>query len=201
MNTLLILYPKEFKAYSKFERKLSKITSRMSDFQLLTPNDFNGFVKRFSSQNTITLSILEDYNWESHHPTHAIIFDDGEEFVEEVVLLKNKKIPLREIQILITRVVNIKTDKEFNGQVDTPSYSYIGRGSYWGNPYSMHEENHSREEVIRKFKYDFDFEKFPNKEKKEVFKLAGKRLGCFCKPEACHGDVLADYLNAWDDGK
>ncbi|MFA0332436.1 DUF4326 domain-containing protein [Vibrio cyclitrophicus] len=28
-----------------------------------------------------------------------------------------------------------------------------------------------------------------------------KRLECFCKPEACHGDVLADYLNSWDDGK
>ncbi|MEP0357399.1 DUF4326 domain-containing protein [Paraglaciecola sp.] len=38
-------------------------------------------------------------------------------------------------------------------------------------------------------------------EKAEVYKLAGKRLGCFCKPSACHGDVLADFLNSWDDGK
>ena len=39
------------------------------------------------------------------------------------------------------------------------------------------------------------------KEKSEVYKLSGKRLGCFCKPMECHGDVLADYLNSWDDGK
>ena len=65
----------------------------------------------------------------------------------------------------------------------------------------MYEEGDDREEVIRKFKYDFDYEKFPNKEKSEVYKLAGKRLGCFCKPHACHGDVLADFLNSWDDGK
>ena len=65
----------------------------------------------------------------------------------------------------------------------------------------MHEEGDDREEVIRKYKYDFDFEKFPNKEKSEVHKLTGKRLGCFCKPQACHGDILADYLNSWDDGK
>ncbi|EPM4295009.1 DUF4326 domain-containing protein [Vibrio parahaemolyticus] len=201
MNTLLILYPKEFKAYSKFERKLKKITSKMGSFQLVTTHDFNGFIKRFAKENIPISTIIEHSDWESLKPTHAVVFDDGEEFYNEVKRLKSKNIPLREIRILITRVVNIKTDKEFNGQVDTPNYSYIGRGSYWGNPYSMHEENHSREEVIRKFKYDFDFEKFPNKDKKEVFKLAGKRLGCFCKPEACHGDVLADYLNAWDDGK
>ncbi|EEY71129.1 hypothetical protein VHA_002988 [Grimontia hollisae CIP 101886] len=60
----------------------------------------------------------------------------------------------------------------------------------------MYENNETREEVIRKFKYDFDFDKFPNKEKSEVFKLAGKRLVCFCKPESCHGDVLTDFLNA-----
>lgn len=70
-----------------------------------------------------------------------------------------------------------------------------------GNPHTMYGTGDDREEVIRKYKYDFDFEKFPNKEKSEVYKLAGKRLGCFCKPQACHGDVLADFLNAWDDEK
>jgi len=38
-------------------------------------------------------------------------------------------------------------------------------------------------------------------EQAEVYKLAGKRLGCFCKPSAFHGDVLADFLNCWDVGK
>jgi len=65
----------------------------------------------------------------------------------------------------------------------------------------MYDEGESREEVIRKYEYDFQYDKFPNKKKSDVLKLAGKRLGCFCKPQACHGDVLADYLNSWDDGK
>ena len=26
--------------------------------------------------------------------------------------------------------------------------------------------------------------------------LRGKTLMCFCKPLACHGDVIAEYLNA-----
>lgn len=201
MKTLLVLYPAVFKAYSKFERKLTRIISNMDDFQIITPEDYNGFIEKFGETHITKPNFVEAKDWQKYTPTHAVVFDDGEEFYDETNILKSRGIPLREIRISITRVVNIKTDPNFNGQIDTPTYSYIGRGSYWGNPYSMHEENQSREEVIRKFKYDFDFEKFPYKDKAEVYKLAGKRLGCFCKPEACHGDVLADFLNAWDDGK
>ena len=25
-------------------------------------------------------------------------------------------------------------------------------------------------------------------------KLKGKVLGCYCKPEACHGDIIVDFL-------
>lgn len=25
--------------------------------------------------------------------------------------------------------------------------------------------------------------------------LKGKKLGCFCKPNPCHGDVIVEYLN------
>ncbi len=24
-------------------------------------------------------------------------------------------------------------------------------------------------------------------------------VGCHCKPEACHGDVIAEYLNSYED--
>lgn len=132
--------------------------------------------------------------------THAIIFDDGEEFAAELQQLKTKGIPLRLINIKLTRVINITRETEFKGQQNSDKYEYIGRGSYWGNPYSMFEDGDDRDEVIRKFQYDFEYEKFPHIDKQEVYKLAGKRLGCFCKPSACHGDVLADFLNSWDDG-
>ncbi|WP_253947719.1 DUF4326 domain-containing protein [Pseudoalteromonas sp. AC163] len=133
--------------------------------------------------------------------THAIIFDDGESFSNEIKIIRSLEIPLRIIKVMVTRVINIKKDIEFKGIKSTSNYEYIGRGSYWGNPYSMFEDGDDRDEVIRKYKYDFDFEKFPNKEKSEVFKLAGKKLGCFCKPAACHGDILADFLNQWDDNR
>jgi len=201
MKKLLILYPKAFNCFEKFSRKVLKITQNLDDFSVVYPEDPNGFIQSFTESNFPKLELITNEKWKNDHVTHAIVFDDGEEFAEEIQYLTEKNVPLRIIKIQITRVINIKRNTDFQGEKSTAAYEYIGRGSYWGNPYSMYEQGEDREEVIRKYKYDFEFDKFPNKEKSEVYKLAGKRLGCFCKPEACHGDVLADYLNAWDDGK
>lgn len=201
MANVLILYPELFNCYSKFSRKVEKIISSLGEVTLFCASDPNELIKNYCNDKAIDYLISEKAELEIDKATHAIIFDDGEEFIEETEKLKLDGKPLRIINIAITRVINIKTEPEFQSEKSTPGYEYIGRGSYWGNPYSMYEEGDDREEVIRKYKYDFDYEKFPNKEKSEVYKLAGKRLGCFCKPQACHGDVLADFLNSWDDGK
>ena len=201
MAIVLILYPKDFNCYSKFSRKVARIISSLENFSLVCPADPNGFIQKFCDEQPDEIQSRELFDWQSENITHAIVFDDGEEFPMETQRLRSVGLPMRVVNISITRVINIKVDTEYQAKKSTPDYEYIGRGSYWGNPYSMYEEGDDREEVIRKFKYDFDYEKFPNKEKSEVYKLAGKRLGCFCKPHACHGDVLADFLNSWDDGK
>ncbi|MGX4641987.1 DUF4326 domain-containing protein [Massilia sp. SYSU DXS3249] len=201
MKSVLILYPLEFRSQSKFDRKVCNIISNMQDYRIVFPSDESNFIKSLFSGRLSPASIVECKSWKDENVTHAIVFSDGEVFLDEMVELEKQQIPLRRIFVSITRVINIKKDLRFAGIKSNAEYEYIGRGSYWGNPYSMFAEGESREEVIRKYKYDFDYEKFPNKKKSEVFKLAGKRLGCFCKPEACHGDVLANFLNAWDDGK
>ncbi|EOD9426875.1 TPA: DUF4326 domain-containing protein [Vibrio harveyi] len=200
MAKILVLYPHLFNCFSKFSRKVSKITSSLDDVELVYSEDPNHFIERFCAENLGGVSSTRLQSWSQDDVTHAIVFDDGEEFSSEVDLLKNAQVPLRCIRIQITRVINIKSDTNYQAQGNTPHYEYIGRGSYWGNPYSMFEDG-DRDEVIRKFKYDFDYDKFLNVEKSKVYSLAGKRLGCFCKPQACHGDVLADFLNSWDDGK
>lgn len=178
-----------------------RITQNLGNFKILYQDDTNGFIQKFFSENMQGINLVENNKWQLPDLTHAIIFDDGEEFPKEAQLLMTANIPLRIIKIPITRVVNIKKEIHYQSKKNTPTYQYIGRGSYWGNPYSMFEGDDDRAEVIRKFKNDFDFDKFPNKKKQEVYQLAGKRLGCFCKPEPCHGDVLANFLNSWDDGK
>jgi len=201
MKSILILYPKQFNCFDKFQRKVIRITENINLLSVLYLDDHNDFINKLFSKDSPSVILSKVSEIDPNNITHAIVFDDGEEFVNETLLLKNQNIPLRLIQIKITRVINIKKDDEFSSQKSTPKYEYIGRGSYWGNPYSMYEEGDSRDEVIRKYKYDFDYEKFPNKDKADVYQLAGKRLGCFCKPQSCHGDVLANFLNSWDDGK
>lgn len=92
-----------------------------------------------------------------------------------------------------TTVVNIR-----NEQCDV----YIGRGKpkndnplsvlgiLLSNPYRIGRDG-TREEVIAKYK------------KRLLCRpdllcllpcIKGKRLGCWCKPKACHGDVLVELL-------
>ena len=76
---------------------------------------------------------------------------------------------------------------------------YIGRPSKWGNPYS-HKLNtkadilvDSRKEVVEKYR-----EYINNKPEllADLPELKGKVLGCWCKPAACHGDILVELVNA-----
>ena len=67
---------------------------------------------------------------------------------------------------------------------------YIGRGSLWGNPYKIGEDG-TREEVIEKYRlYLWEQIKSGKITKEQLIALQSKRLGCFCKPQACHGDII-----------
>jgi hypothetical protein len=68
---------------------------------------------------------------------------------------------------------------------------YIGRPSRWGNPFIIDRDG-TREEVIAKFKaYLLGYPALLELAKKE---LKGKTLGCWCAPEACHGDVYKELI-------
>lgn len=68
---------------------------------------------------------------------------------------------------------------------------YIGRPSKWGNPYVIGKDG-TRKEVIEKYKL---WVKSQPELLDSIKELKGKRLGCWCYPKACHGDVLADLAN------
>ncbi|WP_420902511.1 DUF4326 domain-containing protein [Pseudoflavitalea rhizosphaerae] len=51
---------------------------------------------------------------------------------------------------------------------------------------------------MQKFKdYFYKRLKTDQEFKDRIHQLKGKRLGCFCKPFPCHGDVIAAYLNSF----
>ena len=91
---------------------------------------------------------------------------------------------------MLTRIVHLKKE---------PYDVYIGRPSKWGNPYS-HKEGTlaefkvaNRTEALEKFeKYLLGNETLYN----SLIELKGKTLGCWCKPNKCHGDILAKWSNS-----
>jgi hypothetical protein len=85
-----------------------------------------------------------------------------------------------------TKVVNIRKLKKGEGY-DV----YIGRPSKWGNPFLIGQDG-TREEVIKKYRRYILSRPDLLRQLKE---LKGKKLGCWCKPKACHGDVLVELLS------
>lgn len=90
-----------------------------------------------------------------------------------------------------TRVVNIYKE---------PYDVYVGRAGKgengkFGNPYSSDDREKDlalfREYFYNRLKTDSEFTHL-------IRKLRGKRLGCFCKPKKCHGDIIVEYLGSID---
>lgn len=77
------------------------------------------------------------------------------------------------------KVVNIKKNEPYD--------VYIGRGSKWGNPF----KNGTRKQNIMDYK-EYIMER-PDL-LKELRELKGKRLGCYCAPLPCHGDILIELM-------
>ena len=87
----------------------------------------------------------------------------------------------------MTRVVNIRLEPHWKNH---PDYVYIGRGSKWGNRYLI-GWNGTREEVIVKYhKWILTQPDLMT----HLWELKDKILGCYCKPKACHGDILVGLI-------
>lgn len=71
---------------------------------------------------------------------------------------------------------------------------YIGRGSIFGNPYEVGVDG-DRDEVLDKYTKWFNFLLRDPLFVTELKNLQGKTLGCFCKPDKCHGDIIVKYLD------
>lgn len=81
---------------------------------------------------------------------------------------------------------------------------YIGRGSEWGNPYTHIKSGNTKAEYVVETRED-SIECFRGYILNKIIqdpscierlrRLKGKRLGCFCKPKSCHGDILKEIID------
>lgn len=83
-----------------------------------------------------------------------------------------------------TRVVNMAKHRY-------DVYIGRGRGSIWGNPF--HEDQRTtKSEVIERYRAWIQTQP---QLMARLPELRGKVLGCWCKPDICHGDVLAELAD------
>lgn len=93
----------------------------------------------------------------------------------------------------MTKVVHCKRE---------PYTKYIGRPSPFGNPFSHKAGTlaqfkvETREEAIEKFREWFLSQ--PELVACAKVELKDQILGCWCKPLACHGDVIARIIDISD---
>lgn len=88
----------------------------------------------------------------------------------------------------MTTVVNVRVDA-YDVYIGRAGHGFDG---YFGNPFRVQSGN-----ALEKFRAYFNFriESDPTF-RRRVLDLRGKRLGCFCAPGPCHGDVLAEWIES-----
>ena len=69
---------------------------------------------------------------------------------------------------------------------------YIGRPGPWGNPFRIGIAQNRTQVIAKHREWFLSQPELIERAKKE---LRGKRLGCWCSPKACHGDILAEIAN------
>lgn len=90
---------------------------------------------------------------------------------------------------MITEIINLHKE-EYDVYIGREGK---GQSGYFGNPHTGPD----KEANVKLYKaYFHDRIKTDKEFAQRILKLRGKILGCFCKPRPCHGDVIAEYLNA-----
>ena len=95
-------------------------------------------------------------------------------------------------------VVNLNRE-----QYEASTMLYVGRFhrskslflpvSPWANPFKLGEHAWTHEELVTKFRAWLLTQP---KLVAELPSLRGKRLACWCAPQPCHADVIAELANA-----
>ncbi len=87
-----------------------------------------------------------------------------------------------------TTVVNLH-DEPFDVYIGRAGHGYDG---YFGNPFS---DGGRARNITRFATYFLDRVEHDPEYRARVLALRGKRLGCFCAPLMCHGEVIARWVD------
>lgn len=92
---------------------------------------------------------------------------------------------------MATTVIHVRDMREGDVYIGHRNNRYGLPESIWANPH--YKDDCSQEEKVERF--EAYLKKRPDL-LAQLHTLKGKRLACWCKPKACHGDVLARLADA-----
>lgn len=95
-----------------------------------------------------------------------------------------------------TIVVNFRVEKCDVKITRTPKNEIPDPPNFgcFGNPFPV--KTYGRERCLELYREYFHKRIAEDMEfRSAVLSLRGKRLGCFCKPEKCHGDIIKEWLD------
>lgn len=194
---LLVCLSSSFSNRALLEAKLRNYTAELEIGAVIIVNDVRGLLERYFGDaivRKVPLSaplgerrrLVENAKW-------VVLFWDGTGIGDYLYFSSLNSKRIKVIPFASTRVVNKDRGDEFE--------LYIGRGTPWGNPFAISDAL-SREQVIEMYREYFQKKFIDDEEGNRAIKsLRGRILGCHCKPAACHGDVIAEYLNNLSDGE
>jgi hypothetical protein len=196
---LLIALSKGFALRRQFEEKIEKLLSSFTPQEIAIAQDERLIGERYFSERGVAIKPILLGNTRSAAKrsidqfTHVVVFWDGDDLTDLVFFAKLLQKNLRIVPVQLAKVRNKDKEERFD--------VYIGRGTPWGNPFpiGLGGTGDSREVVVEKFRTYFNDQILTDPEKKKfLLSLRGYRLGCHCKPLACHGDIIAEYLNSFE---
>ena len=149
-------------------------------------------------ENPFTESLYKACQFKPLHTFANLEFRRMEVTDEELLTVYDSVMKIYAVPPTGTTVVRLKRS---GGQMIQDCDIYIGRqqlrggwrlsASDWANPFTVSVCG-SNEEACRR--YEAYVRKCPELMQR-LPELQGKRLGCWCKPAPCHGDVLVKLLN------
>jgi len=165
----------------------------MANVDVILLNDASGVLSRYfngGEQDSLSPYMpLREKRRLVAKASHFVYFWDGASISDFVHLSSISGKPVKTVFVQTTRVVN----KDKGAEHDV----YIGRGTPWGNPFAIGENGMDRKQVLSEYRQYFKNKFIDDAQgNRDIRTLRGLVLGCHCKPEACHGDIIAEYLNS-----
>ncbi len=198
-HTVLIGVSTGFRSSTFVERKLRDLIATGCKFRLF--EEANGTAARALKRIGIDYESVLSTKRNSRSQLrkllndidYLVIFWDGSSLSDLVFEARLLDKPTKVIPVEVTKVMNRDRGDDYD--------YYIGRGTPWGNPYPVGggEGHYSRDESINLFRVHFKKTILTDESKRKgLLAMRGYKIACHCKPAACHGDVLADYINSID---